>query len=399
MEITSIKDPLIIEARLLQTSLGRQTAQKFMLEGIEPILWSLESPCALEHVFVHDKQKNHPSVETLKKHNIPLFYASDGILKKITDTSYLVPFVGIAKFLKPVAKKEEFLVVLDGVKDFGNLGTIVRTAAAFGIREFISTEKDTDFFYKKTIDASRGTVFSSHLKRFASNLETIAYLKKHGYQIAVTTPHQSSVQGFIKPEKKPIAIVLGNETEGASQEMLDQADLKIQIPMSGPVESLNVAVAAGISLYEIKIKWVLAMLTKKIHESLGRNLALASTWVRLVFDKMLRDSTPLNATQAIMMMILKCDGVSNKEKLAQDAGLSHDPDAEMQPLLDQGLFIEKNNLLTLSPQGEEAIAKIWSIHESAEQTALKGLSEAEKENFTKTLEKITENCARIIPFE
>jgi TrmH family RNA methyltransferase len=399
--ITSIKDERVIEARSLQTSTGRLAAQKFLLEGIEPILWSIDSPCQLQHVFAHDKLKDHPGIEKLKSEKVPVYFVSDGILKKITDTSYLSPFVGVANFPKQISnQKSDLVVVLDGVSDFGNIGTIVRTAAAFGIREFISTEDNQDFFYKKTIDASRGTVFSSHLKRFKSGTEAVQHLKQQGYQIAVTTPYNSVIQSFAQIEEKPIAIVLGNETNGVSQEVSDLADIKIQIPMSGAIESLNVGVAAGISLFEMKIKWVLMMLTKKIQESLGRHLYCASKWIRLVFDAKLKEVSPFNADQAIMMMILKCDGGSDAQKLAHDAGLSPGVDvySELNPLLKQGIIEQKDDQLTLSEKGEEMIAKIWSVHELSEQIAFNGITEEEKEYFIKTIEKISKNCEKIVPF-
>lgn len=399
--ITSIKDDRVVEARSLQTSAGRLAAKKFLLEGAEQILWSSASPCRLQHVFAHDKQKEHPCIDQLKKIGVPVYFVTDGILKKITDTAYLVPFVGVADFpIETSSRPSDLLVVLDGVSDFGNIGTIVRTAAAFGIREFVSTAENQDFFYKKTIDASRGTVFASHLRRFRSGTEAIQHLKQQGYQIAVTTLQESVIQSFAKIEQKPLAIVLGNETNGVSQEVTDLADIKIQIPMSGAIESLNVGVAAGISLYEMKIKWILTMLTKKIRESLGRHLSSASKWSRLVFDAKLKEVSPFNADQAIMMMILKCDGTSTAQKLAHDAGLSLSTDvfAELAPLLKDGIMLQKDNQLTLTEKGEEVIAKIWPVHELSEQIVFAGLSEQEKENFVKTIEKIYKNCEKIIPF-
>ncbi len=399
--ITSIKEDIVLEARSIQACAGRELAKKCLLEGEEEILWALDSPCTVMHVFAHEKQKDHPFVKQLNAENIPLYFTSDGILKKITGTNYLVPFVGVASIPPQEAKlKQEFVVLLDGVQDFGNLGTIVRTAAAFGIREFISSDPSRDFFYKKTIDASRGTVFFSRLKRFRSGKEAASFLKSQGFQIAVTTPHASVIQTFAPLEQKPIAIVLGNETEGVSKEVEELADIKIQIPMSGAIESLNVGVAAGISLYEMKIKWIMTMLTNKIQESLGRHLYAASKWVRLVFDKKLKEATPFTADQAIMMMILKSDGKADAESLAHDAGLSPsaDSDALLSPLIERGFVQKLGQTLTLSEKGEEAIAKIWSIHELTEEIVFKGVTEDEKLSFLKTIETLYQNCEGIVPF-
>lgn len=401
IQITSIKDDKVIGARLLQTSKGRLAEKKILLEGKEQILWAMQNSCHIDHVFMHDKEKDSDFSKELRSKNLSLCLCSDGILKKITDTSYLVPFVGVANAMNQQKDfQNDFVVVLDGLHDFGNIGTIIRTAAAFGIHDFVSTDENLDFSYKKTIDSSRGTVFSSQLHRFKSGTEAINHLKAAGYQIAVTTPHASTMQSFAKVEQKPIALVLGNETTGVSDEVMGQADIKIQIPMSGPVESLNVGVAAGISLYEMKIKWVLAMLTKKIQESIGRDLYCASRWTRLIFDLKLKEVCPFNADQAIMMMILKCDQTSNFESLAHDAGVSQTSDAKalIEPLIDQGFISNKGGLLNLLEKGEEAIAKIWNVHELADHLAFEGIPDSDKQTFLDVLSKILKNCEKITPF-
>ncbi|MBA3237033.1 MAG: RNA methyltransferase [Parachlamydiaceae bacterium] len=401
INISSIKDQKIIEARLLQTGKGRFAEGKLLLEGKEQIVWALQNSCHIDHVFVHEKERNSDFLNLLRSKKLLVCFCSDGILKKITDTSYLVPFVGVAKS-KPYKNdlKQDFVIVLDGLHDFGNIGTVVRTAAAFGIHDFISTDENLDFSTKKTIDSSRGTVFSSNLQRFKSGTEAVNHLKRNGYQIAVTTPHASTIQSFAQLEQKPIALVFGNETLGVSEEVMSLADLKIQIPMSGPVESLNVGVAAGISLYEMKIKWTLAMLTKKIQESIGRDLFCASRWMRLVFHSKLKEVSPFNADQAVMMMILKCDQSSAVDSLTRDAGIPQGVDANVliQPLIDQGFISNKGNQLTLSEKGEEAIAKIWNVHELTEYVAFEGVSDPDKKTFLNVISKILNNCEKIIPY-
>ena len=398
--ILSIKEDAVVEARSLQNAKGRLAAGRFLIEGEEQILWALENQCHLYSVFVHDKQQSHHMVGKLMQQGIALFFASDGILKKISDTSYLVPFIGVASVPKTDFPKDDFVIVLDGVQDFGNIGTIVRTAEAFGIREFIATKEDFDWVYKKAIDASRGKIFASHLNRCHSGKEAISKLKERGYQIAVTTIRDSVMQSFAQVEDRPIAIVFGNETAGISPEVEKEADLRIQIPMSGSIESLNGGVAAGISLYELKIKWILAMLTKKIQESIGRGLYCASRWVRLVFDTKLKAASPLNADQAIVLIILQCDGISDTTSLANDAGIANDLEAKavIQALIEQKFIAKTQDKLSLSEKGEEAIAKIWSIHELTERLIFEGVSDAEKEVFLKVLQKMLHNCEKITPY-
>lgn len=397
--ILSIKEEIVLQARELQNAKGRLFAGKFLLEGENQILWALENSNQIDAIFLTQNQSNHPLVNRLAQLKIPLFVCSEGILKKISDTSYLIPFIGIAKIPKVTQPTKDLVVVLDRVQDFGNIGTIVRTAEAFGIQEFISTKEDFDWFYSKAIDASRGKILASRLIRYTSAEETIKSLKAAGYQIAVTTVRQSTIQSFAPVQGRPLAIVFGNETTGCCREIEIAADLRIQIPMSGTVESLNVGVAAGISLYELKTKWILSMLTKKIQESIGRDLFCTSQWVRKMFDMKLRASTPFTEAQAIMMMILHCDQVSTSKQLQQDAGIFSKADADLQPLIDQNLIIDTQGNLSLSHQGKEAIAKIWSIHELTERLIFEDISDEQKAVFFKILKKIQSNCEKVTPYE
>lgn len=398
-QILSIKEESVIQARSLHSAKGRMLAGQFLVEGQQQLLWALENGSHIEAVFVVQNQSQHPLVERLSELNVPIFFCPEGISKKISETSYLVPFIGIVSMHTRTQPTKDLVVVLDGVQDFGNIGTIVRTAEGFGIQEFLSTQESFDWFYTKAIDASRGKILSSQLIRNHSAKEAIAKLKTAGYQIAVTTLRESTLQAFAQVEGRPLAIVFGNETTGCSPEMEKAADLKVHIPMSGSVESLNVGVAAGISLYELKIKWTLAMLTKKIQESIGRDLFCTAQWVRKVFDVHLRASTPLTASQAVMMMILQCDGTSTCEHLKQDAGVSCKVDTDLQALIDQHWILEKQGHISLSPQGKEIIAKIWSLHELTERLAFIGISEEEKAIFLKTLKKIQSNCEQVTPYE
>lgn len=389
-KITSIKHEKIIEARELNSFKVRQEKRKLLVFGKEAILWAISSKLPIECFFIHEEE----NFDFLKTINLPVYLASDGILKKLTDTSYLIPFVAMASFPKKNFEEEDVVIVLDNVVDFGNIGTIVRTAKAFGIENFVSTRPDFDLFYKKTIDASRGAVFETSILN-RKGKEAIEYLKKSGYQIIVTTPHKSEAQSFTKLEKKKAAIVFGNEAEGVSEEIINLADIKVQIPMVG-MESLNVAVAAGISIYELKIKVALTMLYEKIKSSWAKNLYAAARWNRLVFDKKLKESTPFTADQAIMMMIVKCDEKTTKEKLFHDAGC--DNFHELEFLMKEGYLIENNNFISIPEKGEEALAKIWIIGEQSDKLVFENFSEEEQKLFNHLIDKILKNCSKVVDF-
>lgn len=396
--IDSIKHERVVYARSLHSAKERLAQRRCLVEGKEQIRWVLDSPSRLECVFAHDKTLLDPFISQLREKGVQVFFVSDGILKKIVEKNYLVPFIGIAHFPNPPGKiSHEMVVLLDGVKDLGNLGTVIRTGKAFGIDHFFATDSESDCFYQKSIDASRGTVFSTYFHHYSSPSEAVDALKKQGYQIVVTTPHESQVQSLIDLPGKPLAVVFGNETHGVSDEVLKKADIKLQIPMNLAVESLNVGVAAGISLYELKIKITLSMLSKKIQESFGRDLFCTSRWVRSVFDHLLKQSTPLTAESAIVLMMLHCEGKGNRQQLISDAGAATGH-VKFDPLISEGYLIESSGEVHLTERGQELLAKIWVLHEKAEEIALNGFSEQEKNHLKTALRRIQDNCGKIIPY-
>lgn len=402
MIIDSIKDPRVIKARELSAAKGRIEHSALLLEGEEHIEWGLQAELIIETVFIHDKLKEHPLIKILSQKNIPYFFTSEGILKKISDTNYLIPYIGVAHNPPvPSSVSPEFAVVLDNVVDYGNIGTIVRSGLAFGIDSFITTNTTTDFFYKKIIDASRGNVFRAHVQKFSSDQETIAYLKKQGFYIITTSPYAKHIQSLTTLPDQPIALVLGNETNGCSQHFIDQADLLIQIPMNSQIESLNVAVAAGISMYELKIKMVIAMLIQKIYKNVGRQFGVTAQLIRQAFNTELSKVTHFSAMHVILLMILKCDSTMTLDQVTKDTGEFGDELETFLNPLSQDSYIERTiseekPSITLTRSGEEFIAKLWPIVTKTEDKILENFSEFEKTQLTEYITRIHNNCTKII---
>ncbi len=400
--ITSIKEPLIVEARELSAAAGRAHSGKCLLEGAEILGWALDAAVALERVFCVPAFKDAALLARLEAVGCPVFSVSEGIQKKITDTNYVVPIVGVARMPAEPGPEDglgDFALVLDGVRDFGNIGTIVRTARAFGVRDLISTSRPFDLYYRKTIEASRGTVFGMKVRRCDSPLETVAFLKQRGFQVVATSSHAPLVQNAVQLQPRPVALVVGNETQGISDELLQAADWVVQIPMSGPVESLNVGVATGISLYEFKFKAVLAMLIKYIRATLGRQVNVTSKYIQQAFDVRLRQVCPLDSRQVIFLMVLKCDEMMTMEQAGRDLGAFGDElTGLLQPLFVGGYIdhVEgRHDVLQLTEAGEALLGRLWSVVEAAEAEVLAGFSERERQQLGDYLQRIQENCAKI----
>lgn len=386
-KITKLKDPLVQEARNLSQSKFRSKANKLLLYGINQLQWALEDNLHIAHIFISDKEP----YSAYEKYQIPIYQVSEGILKKITGTNYVIPCVAVAHILE-IDSMKNFTIVFDGVQDHGNIGTIIRTGSAYGINNYISTNENFDPFYSKIIDASRGTVLTSKFLKLSDSNETIQYLKKEGYQIIATSPRGTSLQSLLKLEKKPIALVLGNETNGISEEILNSADSLIQIPMSNSIESLNVGVAAGISIYELKMKEVITMLHEHIKKSIGRDISITLDTLKNTYNKKLQEVSNFNADQIIFLMVLNSKENISKEDIKENfINDKYTLSIFLEALFTNNLIVEQCNNISLTQQGKEILTKLWPIHEQIENLAFKGFSKPEKESFINSLNKIKNN--------
>ena len=394
--INSIKDEKIVLARSVKTQKGTRQNKKMLLEGEQIIDWALERGIALDYLLYTESEQDTVESKYLPK-GIPAYQVSNGIQKKVTDRNYVTPILGVGNI--PNTKKvrpSNFIVVLDDIQDFGNMGTIIRTCQAFGINNIISTSNSDDLYNRKTIDASRGNVFSTDFFQFDGSSETIDYLHEHDYQIVVTSPRGDQLQSLIELEPRPVALIIGNETNGISTAFEENADFLIQIPMTDNVESLNVGVATGISIYELQLKQVLTMIEQQIKTSLGREMNVASMLVQRALDVELKKVSALNSQQVIFLMVLKCDKEMTIENMCRQFGvLDKEVELFLGPLTEQGL-VAHDEKLRLTLKGEETIGKLWRTVEKVENKILSTFSEDETEHFIQQLQTVQANCIRLV---
>ncbi len=145
-------------------------------------------------------------------------------------------------------QEKPLIVVAAGLQDPGNLGTIIRSAEAFGASGLVAVEGTVNPFNPKVIRASAGSVFRLPLLK-TNSTSTLSAIRDHGLRVLATSSHKSM------PLQEadltgPVAIVIGNEGAGVSRELLARADQSIGVPHSPKVESLNAGIAASIVLYE-----------------------------------------------------------------------------------------------------------------------------------------------------
>lgn len=394
MKITSIKDPIISGARDLQSSSKRKELGKALLYGAEQINWAINNSVEIEFIFTSSKEREctFSTISTDK-----IIEVSEGILKKISGTNYLIPYMAVAKINQSNLINSDFVVVLDGLQDFGNIGSIVRTSQGFSINEFMFVNMQSDPFARKVIDSSRGTVFSSKVSEYCNDESAINALKKQGYQIIVTSPHAKNLQSQVPLQNKKIALVVGNETNGASQKFIDSADIAIQIPMNIAVESLNASVSAGISIYELKFKQVVIMLKEKIFSNLGRQIGVTGKLIRAAFDKEIRSCTDLSGMQVILMMIMALDKTMTSEQISKDTALFGDELQEFISKIEQkNYLVNSGGNYSLTDKGTEFLAEIWPVVERTHQKILDSVSEDELTALDNILSKIQSGCEKLL---
>ncbi|MGV4924091.1 hypothetical protein K2224_27215 [Streptomyces sp. BHT-5-2] len=398
--IQSIKDPRIAEARTLLTRAGRLAAGRCLLEGASLIQQALVGGARLRYVM-RAIDATDPELESaLATASVPVHEVRNGLLPKAVGGSKPVSWVALADLPAEVAADSEcsdFALVCEGIADPGNLGTLVRSARALGVRDVVLTDDQTDLGSRRVLDAARGSVLTSRIRRFTTPAAAVKQLKAAGYQVVATSPRGTHLQTMAPLRNGPVALVIGNESAGVSEETLDAADLIVQIPMAGGVESLNVGVAAGISIYELRAKMILTMLTEHIRGTLGRELNVTARLVRAALDTELRKIGDLDSRQMVALMVVACERSTPLAELRRDIGADTEELTEvLRPLLDRGYLVsESADAVSITAVGEQALAAMWSSQERVEEELLAGMSSGERDQLRDMLRRVQANASRL----
>ena len=240
--------------KLQKQSKYRHKTFQFVAEGVRMVKEAAKNSC-LKKIYISDCvfEKIH---ETLKEflEKYPYEEVSDKIFQKMADTVTTQGILCIAEIpeynLETVLNdKKHMWLLLDGVRDPGNLGTIMRTANAAGMSAVIMNKGTVDLFNPKTIRSTMGAVFRMPFIYVDSLEDIVERVKSNGYNVYGTAMKGSVV--YDEPDyTKGAGIVIGSEADGLSNSVMEHMSGFIRIPMEGGTESLNAAVAAAIVMYE-----------------------------------------------------------------------------------------------------------------------------------------------------
>ncbi len=252
--LTSLQNPLVKQMRKLHRAKERREQGLFLLEGTHLLeeacynQWALAVLC-----FTPLWQQHHPQLwQQASQRAERVEVVSPEVLKAIATTVEPDGVVALAvrREVDPgVAPLTSLGLVLENIQDPGNLGTMIRTAAATGAEGLWLSENSVDLDNPKVLRASAGQWFRLPMAVSSDLPRVVAQAKAQGMQVVATLP-EAQMAYWDLDLRRPSLILLGNEGAGLSEELSALADHQVTIPLQAGVESLNVAIAAALLLYE-----------------------------------------------------------------------------------------------------------------------------------------------------
>ena len=259
-EITSLANPIIKDIKSLTQKKNRDASNRFIAEGLKLVIDAIDRGWAIETLIYAKAAAEKPIVQTTAARVI----ASSGLVLEVTekvlssitrrDNPQMVVGIFTQKFTKLehiLPKNDETYLALDRVRDPGNLGTIIRTADAAGVSGLILVGATTDPFSIETVRATMGSIFALPIAK-ASIEEFVSW--EQAQNTSLIGSHLQGSQDFrqISYKEKATILLMGNEQAGLPEELSNECDQLARIPQSGDADSLNLAIATALMIYEAR---------------------------------------------------------------------------------------------------------------------------------------------------
>lgn len=249
----------IIQALKLNRSKRNQLGEVFV-EGTEAIKQVVSAGLEITRIIVYDEANlSDWGKHLIKANNAKLIEMTFDLYKELCDREEPSEILVTAK-IQPTAladlplPQQPFLLIFDRPSDYGNFGSVVRSANSFNVDAVLVIGHGIDPYDPKVIRASLGSIFHTKIAQVPSMQILQDWLEKQknaSQLVVVGTDSTGDVSLIDYPLKKPIAIILGNEAKGMSVALKNMCDLTVKIPLSGAVNSLNVSCAGSILLWDV----------------------------------------------------------------------------------------------------------------------------------------------------
>ncbi len=230
--------------------------------GLRPVIEAIREGRQVEKLLIKQGMQGalyHELMKEVKTHEIPFQFVPAETLEKHTRKNHqgvlawmsLIEYQDIISVLPGIFERGEdpLVLCLDGITDVRNFGAIIRSASCLGAHAVLIPVRGSARITADAIKTSAGALSSFPVCRTQSITSAVKYLKDSGLRI-ICADEKSKTSLYEAGLSGPLTIIMGSEDRGISRELLSLADLKVRIPVTGNIESLNVSVAAGIILYE-----------------------------------------------------------------------------------------------------------------------------------------------------
>ena len=231
--------------------------------GIHPVIEALKSGKEIEKVMIQTGLRGEGFQQLhalIREMEIPVQFVPLEKLNRVTRQNHqgvvaMIPEITYQKIedILPSAYEQgkvPLVLMLDRITDVRNLGAIARTAECSGVDAILLAEKGSAQVNQDAIKTSAGALYKVPVCRYHSITESVTFLKNSGLKIIAATEKANSDYSDVDMTQ-PLALILGSEESGISDELLKAADVLVRIPIKGEIQSLNVSVAAGVIIYEI----------------------------------------------------------------------------------------------------------------------------------------------------
>ena len=237
--IQSLQNSKVKEWVRLHNKKDRDQKKRFLIEGEHLLEEALKAGCV--ETIITDEDRPETGVSVIR--------VTEGIMKKISGNVSAVHVIAVCRMKEPELRNSSRLLILDGLQDPGNVGTLIRTAVSFGFDGVYLSPDSCDLYNEKTIRSTQGALF--HIPVIRTGLsDLVTQLQKEGVTVIASALDASENMEDIAPREK-MALVVGHEGRGVSKEIQRKADMRLRIEMDG-FESLNAAVAGGIMMYRYR---------------------------------------------------------------------------------------------------------------------------------------------------
>ncbi|MER9406303.1 RNA methyltransferase [Mesorhizobium caraganae] len=259
-EVTSLANPLIKDIKALAQKKFRDQQNAFMAEGLKLVIDALDLGWSIKTLVFAKAGRGNAAVEKVAARTVAaggtVLEVSEKVLVAITrrDNPQMVVGVFQQKLLplKDIrAHDGDVWVALDRVRDPGNLGTVIRTVDAVGAKGVILVGETTDPFSVETVRATMGSIFAVPVTRATSE----AFLAwRNSFSGLVVGTHLKGAVDYrsVDFSRGPVLLMMGNEQQGLPDNLAESCDRLLRIPQAGRADSLNLAVATGVMLFEIR---------------------------------------------------------------------------------------------------------------------------------------------------